>query len=302
MRYLHRSPPVAPGRFGAPVVSHRRDLVIPTRQGWTRSKNFGLRQNDSPAPGSRIAVISAMYREEFLIPFFLRHYWFADTIYILLGSGPAGDPSESLLKANPRVIIRPLDMPKGFDDGIKIDGMNAVVQDAARTHQWIIMADADEFIFPPGDPECKTIRDCLGRMDLAHNVLLVELYNVFRHKTDKDLDPTLPGPVVLQRRHGHTYVQDSYGKPSIARSNPLPQWEVGHHHVTPQRVDRKIRMMGVHWQMADPCFACIRRVRDRKERLSKRNLDNNWGTGNQWHTPEKIKASCDTMLDAPQVI
>jgi hypothetical protein len=254
-----------------------------------------------PPAEHKIVAIVCMWNEAVFIPFFLKHYWFVDTIFVLLGKGD--DNSEERLRADSRVMIRPLDMPNGFDDGLKIDAMNNTLAECRKlgVYDWVLMLDADEFIFPPGDPGCAIFKQALSRVGRQYNAVNCYLRNVYRHTTDIDLDPTLPGPVVHQRRHGSLKIIPGYVKPNVARIRDVIRFGPGHHTVEPNRVSRSLRFFGAHWQNADQ-FAIRRRVDYRMKRLSEHEIKRGWGTGNWDLTYEKVAQELRDHLNDPLII
>ena len=293
---------VKPGRYGfTNPVSHRRDLVVPSKQGWTRAKNLPYSQQARGRSGGefRLAVVACCWQEESLVPFFLRHYWFADRLFIILGHSP--DRSEELLRADPRVSISYLDMPEGLDDGKKRDAINNQMHQI-QDFDWALVVDIDEFLFPEGDPNGDTFKTKLASVEPGANCIMARMANVFRHKTDKDLDPALPGPVVYQRMHGNPAAITGNAKPCVVRTVPVPSFSVGQHNVTPRHFSEQVKITGAHWQGADPSFS-IHRVYDlRKQRLSPRNYRMNWGTGHYNATPELLKIAYEAHSHDPLAI
>ncbi len=99
---------------------------------------------------SRIKVFCCFYNEAPLIPYFLGHYQFADAITAYVS--PSLDATRDLLAADPRVQIHDVTMPDGMDDDLKIGFLNGGISQRDPTHEWHIVVDADEFVFPPNDP------------------------------------------------------------------------------------------------------------------------------------------------------
>jgi hypothetical protein len=296
-------PPVVKGRFGSTQDSfHVSQPVNYRRRGVVVKEPKDL----------KLGVVVCMYNEEALVPFFLQHYWFADKVIVLIGEST--DHTNDILNwvtVNappkgfflPKVETSPLNMPHGFDDVTKIEAMNTAARGlAAQGFDWVLLADADELVFPHEDPACKTFKQLLTKVEPHANAVMVRMTNVYRHITDKSLDPELPGPVVMQRRHGLTTPIPGYFKPSLARLNPLPTFGPGHHSVEPNRISRNVRMNGSHWQHADSIF-CIRRcVEDRWKRLSKREIAMGYGTGNWNVSKESMEKLLADHLHDPQVI
>ncbi len=234
-----------------------------------------------------VEIITCMYNEEFLLPFFLKHYDWVDKITILFGEDST-DESKSILEKNPKVEIIPLTMPNGIDDGIKTEKINEAY--LRSNAEWVLILDSDEFAFLG--------RDDLNRIGSEYNLARISFPHVYRHQSEGDLD--LSRPVEEQRRHG--YLAQEYIKPSLARGGQDLLWNVGAHGVTGKyRINPGI-FSGAHWANADPCFCIERRIKGRKERLSPTNIEKKWGHGNFSISRESISAECKAHENDPEVL
>jgi hypothetical protein len=217
----------------------------------------------------RIKIVCFFYNEAALLPFFLSHYSFVDTIHAIVSQST--DATVEILKeaaveyeqyaqasgeqvtkrkiSVPRIIIEPFEFPAGMDDFLKSDKLNEVITRQDPDHDWLFVLDADEFIWPEGgigiwDLGCHHARrngafpiaNYLAEIPPAYNCLTAHMWNVYRHHTDSDLDITQE-PIVLQRRHGvpdrHSGENFQYQKPIIIRTNQGFQYYVGNHHLNP---------------------------------------------------------------------
>lgn len=219
-----------------------------------------------------VEIITCWYNEKFLAPFFLNHYSWADRITILV-VGP-GD----YIKPDPKIKCAPLEMPLGMDDGIKAFALNKWYRESSA--DWVILPDADEFVFAG--------RVILKLAPKKYDVLRVHLDHVYRHLSEADLDPSKP--IMDQRRHG--YHEALYDKPIVARGGRNFTWGVGNHSLKGNAKFSPFSLLGAHWANADPCFCVQRRVRDRSQRMSPRNLSKGW-TSRQWNlTEEAVLKEC----------
>ena len=242
-----------------------------------------------------IQVITAVYNEELLMPLFLRNYAFADSILVILDTATT-DRTPEILEADPRVEIVPITYPNGLNWQIKSDTVNQKAIESKA--DWVMAVDADEFICP--------IEGFEKWLDKRNgNLVWVSLWEVYRHKDDVDIDYT-KAPF-NQRRHGNpvkgvSYGQPLYTKPCIVKPSSKVAWDCGIHHYildkSPDVVDTKDVIPGVHWCMADPEIAIYRRLQQ-KARQSKENLDNCWGFQNHYITKEIILKECDAHLNDP---
>lgn len=222
-----------------------------------------------------ITVISCFYNEAPILPFFLSHYHYVDAIHAFVSRSI--DATRELLAANPRVRIEDVEFPAGFDDEIKVGWINQAILSASQTDPagWVLVVDADEFLWPAGDPTGATAHAYLASVPARDVALPAHLVNVYRVTSDGDLDATL-APAVFQRRHG----VDGGTKPSVFRTTPPQRLVPGNHRfIDGTSLSTTHAFQGAHWQNADPSYAITRRIRDRKERLSARNITMRHG----WH-------------------
>ena len=228
-----------------------------------------------------IKLFACFYNEAVLIPFFLSHYHYVDTIQAIVT--PSLDETRELLAADPRVTITDSPMPHGIDDDLKVAELNAAIARRDSVHKWHIVVDADEFIWPQGDPTGETAKSYLSSVPKTDIALQGWLHQIYRHEDDADLDITQT-PVVLQRRHGFLFGW----KPSVFRSNRGLQLVPGNHHfINRDACSETHSFDGAHWQNADPSFAVTRRVRDRAERISPQNILKHHGT-HRWNETESM--------------
>lgn len=225
----------------------------------------------------RVEVITCMYNEEFLAPFFLKHYEWVDKITVLFGTDST-DRTESILKQNPKVEIIPFTMPAGIDDDTKVRAINDAYWKSDA--DWVIAADTDEFIF-------------LDRTDLEKigpeiNAARTCLYNVYRNVSEGDLD--LSKNIKENRRYG--YLHPDYVKPSLVRSGLTVAWSCGHHGIVGAVNYYPKIFLGSHWANADLSYCVERRIKGRRDRQSAENLKNKMGVGNTNITAADIIAEC----------
>jgi len=249
---------------------------------------------------SRIKLITFFHNEEFLVPFYLSHYWWADSIHAVFSK--SDDRTEELLRADHRVHLDPFEFPGGkIDDGIKRDIINLVMSETSRqSTDWILVVDSDEFIWFGGCPECDA-REILPEVSSSCNVLVARLWNVYRNRSDSDLD-LKKTPVVYQRRHGDQNRDPHYQKPCVIRAGTGIRLEVGAHTIINMGGVRvsAVDCDGAHWQNADPCFCLARRVKGRSQRISDNNYRAGWGHGQYHLTEDMVMKVCRDHLDDPK--
>jgi hypothetical protein len=224
-----------------------------------------------------IEVISVWFNEALIAPYFLGHYSFADKIHIIIDADTTDDTAK-VAAEYPNVVIHYLKFPDKFDDIIKINKINEVY--SSIKNGWVIAVDSDELVFPL--PLGTDIRGIL-RGEGGYDVLYAQMWDVYRHKTDNDLDPIKDA--ALQRRHGNREIDMLYSKPCVVRAGLDFKWECGCHNVarSKNKLHRLINKLmniprvsptmlyGAHWRYADPTLVKYR-VKNRNNRLSNRNL------------------------------
>lgn len=242
-----------------------------------------------------IKVFCCFYNEAPLIPFFLSHYHYIDTIHAFVS--PSLDATRELLAADPRVTIDDREMPHGMDDDLKVAWINEAIARPDQDHLWHFVVDADELLWPPNDPGAFTVFDYLATVPASDTVLEAMMQFVYRHETDADLDVTQT-PVVLQRRHGVAFG----AKPIVFRANRGVSFVPGNHQVVDRRPSSQTHgFHGAHWQNADPSFAVTRRVRDRAQRMSPTNILRGHGSHHWDATPALVEAELASHQHDPAV-
>jgi len=251
----------------------------------------------------RIAAITMVYNEAVLLPYFLRHYEYLDEIYVLYEIDSTDDTLKILKQAS-NVIVKNCHAEGGLDDIDKVNLINNILHTIKA--DWVYVVDCDEFIFPPQESPASF----LNRQDREnYNAVLAGMFQVYRHRTDKDLNPSLPP--VPQRIHGDTDLFSTvidtnkdanvnYIKPIVVKPSSEIRFQPGNHAVEGNiRISPEI-YIGAHWQMADPSLAIDRRVKN-KARMSERNKRLGMGYQHWDITEEWIRAECDRHLDNPLI-
>jgi hypothetical protein len=177
-------------------------------------------------------------------------------------------------------------MPDGIDDDLKIGWLNRAISRPDAQHDWFLVVDADELVWPPGDPAGATVPDYLATVPIEDQALVARMVHVYRSIADRDLDPMVR-PVALQRPYGVAGtggINRPYQKPCVIRANRMLQYTPGQHRLDPRPpASRHHYFDGAHWQNADPSFAIPRRIRDRAERISAHNRQHQYGS-QHWDT------------------
>ena len=247
-----------------------------------------------------IAAVTMVYNEALILPYFLRHYRYLDGIHVLYETDSTDDSLNILMQA-PNVVIEKCHIEGGLDDIEKIKLFNETVQRIKA--DWVYVVDPDEFVFPPYESP----HDFLRRQ--TFDVVRSGMYQVYRHRDDRDLDPSLAP--IPQRTHGDpdlhsTYEQADrasnslYVKPNIVRPSKRISFLPGHHQIEGDPKASPELYVGAHWQMADPSIAIARRM-ERKARVSERNRANKMGWQHYDISIEMIREECARHLDDPNI-
>lgn len=233
----------------------------------------------------KIEVISMWYNEEFLAPFFLNHYSYADNIHVVIDEDTT-DKTVEIVKQFSGTSIEYFKFPALADCQLHIDKINRMYAESKA--DWVIFADADEFIF-----EANMHRFLANQ---TADIVYTRLFQVYRTINDKDLDPNLS--VLGQRIHGDPFVikgQNAHGsKPLMVKSGLRRfKWMPGAHMIWNRHryITSPDIVLGQHWIMADPCF-CIERRLSRCARQSKNNVDLGMSIHNNNVTVKNLMAEC----------
>lgn len=219
-----------------------------------------------------IEILTTWYNEEFLAPFFLKHYNYVDRIYVLLDSDTDDKTRDILASHNTaygNIEIEEFTFPDMMDDTIKAKNINRVLKTIES--DWVYVLDADEFIFPCG------FEDPIKFLNIVDgDVVMARMWQVYRHIDDTDLN--IDEPVIFQRRHGdpnrETGINAAYNKPIVLKTPIQYDMLYGNHAIIGDNYKMATKYFdGSHWAMADKCFAIERRLKGRKERQSKHNLE-----------------------------
>jgi len=246
-----------------------------------------------------------IYNEEKILPYFLKHYEHLDEIHVLFETD-SDDASYEILRAHPKVKIEKVHIAGGIDDVEKVRIMNAAIR-ARHNIDWLYVLDSDELIFPAKKEDDAHF---LSRQAaLGHDVVLAFMYQVYRHETDADLDPSRPP--IPQRLHGDPDIFSTKQEPNrdcnahyikmiVIQPASNVQYGPGNHvilensklSISPEH------FIGAHWQMADVTLALDRRMK-RKARMSENNRRYMMGFQHHNVTERYIVDECQRRLTSP---
>ena len=229
----------------------------------------------------RIETITMAYNEEFLLPFYLRHYAWTDRMNILFDTDTR-DGSYDIIQefqhcnGREKVNLIPFTFPDGLDDLIKVQHFNDVYK--SLDCDMVILSDCDEFLFAD--------REKIEGLPDYPAFLAISGY-VYRHPSEGDLDPMMP--VKEQRRHGLI----NYGgvKVMVAQAGKGVEWNPGNHNCNIKPMEN-CGLIFAHWSMADPCFCIERKIKGRRDRMSRVNIRERMGYHLQNITEQDVLNEC----------
>jgi hypothetical protein len=237
----------------------------------------------------KITIITEWYNEGLLAPFFLNHYKYVDEIIILLEED-TNDNTREICDMYPNVVIEYVHCPTGLDDKLKVEDINRTISKVKEG--WIYVLDPDEFIFPDKHEDVQTF---LSRQD--SDIIMSHCWNVFKHHTDSDLDPTKE--TLHQRLHGNPFIDRWRKKPSVLRAPSSVTLQPGNHvTVSKDHSYSNEIYRGVHWNMVDLNFSINRRI-SQKRRMSDTNLTKKYGIHNHKITVDELTKECELHLNDP---
>ena len=97
----------------------------------------------------KIAALTMVYDEALILPYFLRHYEYADEIHVLYETDST-DSTLDILQHSPNVIIKNCHIEGGLDDQEKANIINETLHGIKA--DWVLVVDPDEFILRQTSP------------------------------------------------------------------------------------------------------------------------------------------------------
>lgn len=245
----------------------------------------------------KISIVSVWYNEAFLAPFFLEHYRYADEILIFVDAD-TDDKTVEICSRYPNTRIEKIRYPDGYNCRLQTEKVNEAVP--GLDCDWVICVDADELLFPEG------MGDTRKALAVANgNLIFAQIWQVYRHAEDSDLDANRPA--VVQRRHGDPNttrgINGLYNKPIITKPSARVAWKPGFHAYfkNDKVVISDTVFKGAHWQMADIDLAIQRRIKGQRNRQSRENLNRKWARQHHYITEEAIRSECERHLHDPKL-
>ena len=246
----------------------------------------------------KVVVMTMWLNEQFMAPFFLRHYNWADEIYIFLDADTV-DNTEALATSDHRVTLCSITFPDGFDNEQRSLAFNRQARQCDA--DWLIVVDSDEFIFPPsyGDPREFLLRE-------SADVVFARMWQVFQGADEGPLRLDLPP--LFQRRYGdpnRTQGKNAlYIKPCIFRPRKGIELSAGSHffRAPVDTIVSRRQFYGVHWAFADVDEAVRRQIINGKLRLSQADINRGFASHLRTVNEESIRQTAHHMKNSPIVL
>jgi hypothetical protein len=211
----------------------------------------------------RIAVYSLCYNEEFMLPYFLRHYRFASSITIF--DNKSTDSSTQIMKRS-GVTIKQFNTNDEVRDDIMLYVKNNFWKSSRRRDDWVIVVDIDEFVVHPNLEWLLSHTSATILRPFGYCMLCKEM----------------PTPEISLTTTVRTGVPDpQYSKPCIFRPDCIAEmnFKVGAHNADPQGlvlVEEMPELKLLHYNYLTLDYH-LARCKQRSKRLSKLNVVNGWG-------------------------
>lgn len=214
-----------------------------------------------------IAVYAICYNEKYMLPFFLQHYQsFASEIVIY--DNHSSDASVHLMN-QAGVTVNYFESDNTIRDDIMLNLKNRFWKQSRGYHDWVIIADIDEFIYHPN----------IKNFFLKNNdktLFIPTGYNMFAD----EMPDHKKGLIYNQAQFGTPNPQ-FFNKPCIFKPNKIQEinFEVGGHTANPTGeviiyADPELKLLHYDYLTVD---YRVRKCKERGARLSQLNRDKSWG-------------------------
>lgn len=183
----------------------------------------------------KVHVYTCVWNEEFLLPYFLQHYRWAERIVVY--DNESTDRTADIAAADPRVKVRE-NRSGGVSSNIaRRDLRNACWKEARGKADWVALVDADEFLYHP---------DILAFLEYLHR-RGTALAIPFGWDMISETTPSGPEPLIEQVRFGAP--ARFYSKPCLfcpARIEELNA-QAGGHEAAPSPSTARVDRLGMFW-------------------------------------------------------
>jgi len=214
-----------------------------------------------------VHVITNVHNEGLLMPYFLRHYAsFADRIFVY-DAGSDDGPRE-MVTGCPGAQLIDWECPDINELRYMELNNSAYVEHSQGVADWVMMVDADEFVYHP---------EILQRLEVyregGFTIVVPTGYNMV-----SDHFPTTPGQIYEEIRMGNPHPPES--KPCVFRPDLTMNFGAGKHHASPEPTERA-SYAPAELKMLHQVYLGLQyrqdRIAARGRRMSQTNIDREWG-------------------------
>ena len=218
----------------------------------------------------KVFVYTVCYNEEFMVPYFLKHYSFAEKIFVY--DNGSTDRSVDLLRQDPRCEV--FSFTSKFNDDINRKIKNNCWKRHRGQCDYVIVCDFDEFLHSN-----IPIIDILQHF--RNKNISIDLFKAkgFNMASEAPLDPGLP--LVEQVSHG--VLDPMYSKVVLFNPNTIRDINYTHgaHEARPVGIRKRLRLGPalnlLHYKFVGGIPRVHARYRELKQRLSQFNLKHRMG-------------------------
>jgi hypothetical protein len=231
----------------------------------------------------KVHLATMWYNEEYLAPFFLKHYEWVDKITIFIDDATTDKTEEIVNSSTLNIDKKFIHFNDGVDEFLKIKTLTDEYSNSDA--DYFIIVDSDELLF---HKELLDTKEEIQRLN--QDIIFVPYYDVYQAAEGESDTLDVNVPIYEQREYGFI-ANDLHIKPSIVKTGLNVSFSVGHHHIYIKgvKVEKRIdSFIGYHLAYFNLEFALERLLKNRKPRQSEFNIKN----GINYHitnlTEEKI--------------
>jgi len=227
----------------------------------------------------KVILYALCYNEEYMLPYFIRHYKNFVSHFVFYDNFST-DNSREIMKTAPNVMIKDYGSNDEIRDDVMISLKNNCWKSARRHADWVIVVDIDELIYHPN-----MINLLKSGKQVGATILKPAGFQMVG-----DTIPSGEGQIYEEMNTGA--LDSKYSKLAIFNPRAIAEMNYIHgcHAASPRgRVAIKkpigLKLLHYHYLTLKHYTA---RCKERAKRLSKLNKEKNWGT-EYLNSPENLR-------------